>query len=466
MFQQPCLPEPGLVRGYSIRESSVSFERFGQFLRKTRESRRLSLGAVEAMSRDLAARVSKSHLSRLETGHAVPTLPRMSVLSRIYGIPVSLLAQRLESCLKPKAPPSPPPSGSPDAILVRAVRLRTAGHHREALPLFEALLDSYQRQLDDTSLVLADLRLEHLNCLVKLSREDSAKEHCETLLNSTWLTERQKVIALQYFAICCYRLGRLTVARMATDSAKAKLARLPRSEDLCAHLSVVEGNLLFATNRVPEAVTAYQSALRGFKSQLDELEACRTALNLAAAMVELGSGSHVEVLLRDTLETTIATGHKRQQAYALSHLALLAFGNNSVENAQTYCLRSNHIARPRGYISILFRNCYYLWRAAQLQSDGSARKTHERTLLKHLSEVEDNMPEAEAFRTHVKSTRKHRPIQRSADRVSSFATGPLTYEHSSWDTLPRYPIIDDPEPVRIVNAMWKRGARGRGGERP
>ena len=82
---------------------TIDNKQFGMFLRRIREERRLSLAAVEKMSTGLPGRVTKSHLSRLENGHASPSFARIYTLSMIYGIPVSSLANRFERCLNTRA---------------------------------------------------------------------------------------------------------------------------------------------------------------------------------------------------------------------------------------------------------------------------------------------------------------------------------------------------------------------------
>ena len=71
-------------------------KRFGRFLRRVREERKLSLDAVEELSLGYPERVTKSHLSRIENGQAVPTFPRMFALSRIYGLPIASVAEKFE----------------------------------------------------------------------------------------------------------------------------------------------------------------------------------------------------------------------------------------------------------------------------------------------------------------------------------------------------------------------------------
>ena len=73
------------------RQPLADNRRFGRYLRKIREDRRLSLDVVEEMSLGLPDRVTKSHLSRIENGRAIPSFPRMFTLSQIYGVPVAAM---------------------------------------------------------------------------------------------------------------------------------------------------------------------------------------------------------------------------------------------------------------------------------------------------------------------------------------------------------------------------------------
>ena len=409
-------PDKGFLRsprggsGGSVGQhnSVVEKNRFGVFLRRIREERRLSLDAVEEMSLGLPERVTKSHLSRIENGQAIPTFPRMFSLSQIYGIPVSFLAERFEICLKRGMFPSDVFTRSADEILDEAKKLRVSGRHAEALVLYEALLERQQEKSEESSPTrTVDIKLECVNCLVKLSREHSAKEECEKLLSSLWLTQRQKVLTLQYFAICCYRLGKFTVAMMAIDKAEVELEGLEKRDELHGHLCVLKGNLLFVTRRYPEASEAYRDAVSTFEKLDNAFEACRTRLNLAAALIEIGSRSHARTILKETLVKAESAGYDRQRAYALSHLAFLSYKEDDLEGAESYCLQSNKLARPREYISILFRNCYYLWQMARDRDDETGVKTNERSLRTYLSRVEEYMPEAEAFRAHLGGVKKH-----------------------------------------------------------
>ena len=57
---------------------SSDAKRFGLYLRRLRESRKLSLDAVEELAAGYPDRITKSHLSRIENGLAEPTFRRMA----------------------------------------------------------------------------------------------------------------------------------------------------------------------------------------------------------------------------------------------------------------------------------------------------------------------------------------------------------------------------------------------------
>ena len=376
-------------------EAVVEKKRFGTYLRRIREERRLSLDAVEEMSQELNERVTKSHLSRIENGQAIPTFPRMFALSQIYGVPVSSLAERFELCLMQRMFPQDLATKTAEDVMGDAKRLRRSGRHTEALTLYEMLLE----RPDELSVI--DVKLERINCLVKLSREATAKEACEQLLGSPQLTPRQAVITLQYFAICCYRLSKFTVAMMAIEKAEHDLATLDDPDRLAAHLSALKGNLYYITLRHDESAKAFGQALRKFREVSDSFECCRTRLNLAAALIETGAVTRARAYLDEALEQAEAAGYDRQRAFAFSYLARLAYREGDMDVAESHCLRSNRLARSRDYVSILFCNCYYLWRIAQTRQDAAGIKVNERTLRTHIGRVDSYLSEAVEFKAFL-----------------------------------------------------------------
>lgn len=385
--------------------SPTENKRFGSFLRGLREERRLSLDAVEEMSHGLPEPVTKSHLSRIENGRAIPTFPRMFTLSQIYGIPVSYLAERFEIALMREMFPPDAALRDLDEVLAEAKKLRRVGRHAESLLLYESVLDRLREgPAEERAARQNHVLLECVNCLLKISRWATAKEECERLLSTETLSAEQRIIALESFAIACTKLGKYTVAMMAIEKAEAELDELSGSADadrLRAALVVLRGNTHFILKRHDRAAEAFREGVERFERIGDSFEACRTQLNLAVALMELGSRSRTREILEQALARAEAAGYDRQRAYALGHLAVLAFRENDLAACEALCLRSNGLARPREYASLLWRNCYYLWRVARERTDEPAVKANERTLKTYLSRAEDYMPEVEDFKGYL-----------------------------------------------------------------
>src|SRR6185503_6223739 len=138
------VPENDLSQGWGALEqhSQAGASRsFGGYLRRVREGRRLSLDAVEEMSQGFPERLTKSHLSRIETGQAIPTFPKLFALSRIYGVPVSSMAERFDLELQRGTIVTDISEKSDEEAKAEAFGLIRAGRHLEALTLCTAVLE-------------------------------------------------------------------------------------------------------------------------------------------------------------------------------------------------------------------------------------------------------------------------------------------------------------------------------------
>jgi tetratricopeptide (TPR) repeat protein len=243
--------------------------------------------------------------------------------------------------------------------------------------------------------------LNRINCMVLLGRFFAAKEDCELLLGLPDLTTEQRSIALQYLVNCCFRMGRFTVAGMALERAKRESAELPTEHRLHAYLAGLEGRLLHSMGLFEEAVECFRDSLARFEALTQVFDACRNRLNLGTALAELGRASEARVHLYKVVERARKEGFERQRAYAMSALGILAYRENDFDQAESRCLQSNQIARPREYFALIFQNSYYLWRIALARNDDTAARSHERTLRAYLSRVEEHLPEAVEYRRHL-----------------------------------------------------------------
>lgn len=381
-------------------EQEAASRRFGTYLRRVREGRRLSLDAVEELSVGFLERVTKSHLSRIENGQAVPSFPRLFTLSRIYGLPVSSLAERFEIELQREMIPAEVYGQSDDELLAEADRFRLSGRLTEALLLYIALRERKEDVQQDEQKIRDTLHLilSQIDCLISLSRYELARDECERVLGHSGATAEQRLIALQYFVICCYRLGRFTVAMMGLDQAETEMALVEPPRRMKADLAVVRANIHMTTGRPADAIPRYIAALEAYEQIPIPFEVCWARLNLSSAFMEVGDSREAISQIEEALTLAEASGYDRQKALGLSNLAVLAYRKGDLAAAEAYALRSNAVARPSDYLSVIFRNCYYLWKVAQSRGDEPAVKSNERTLRTYVTRVDESLPEAQAFR--------------------------------------------------------------------
>lgn len=364
-------------------------KRFGNYLRRMREERRLSLDAVEEMSTGLSERVTKSHLSRIENGQAIPSFPRMFSLSRIYDVPVSSLAERFESCLAAEAYPADAEGQPFEEVYERANALNLAGRFEESLALHESLLDRLDElPRAERSDRRVTLTLKRISALMKLGRLATAKELCESLLGDQALSPRNRVMTLQYFAMCCYSLEKFEVAKLAIGESERQLESMAEELTLAASLSVLNGNLQFRCNDYESAAGAYSTSLKRYLALGDEFEVCQSRLNLGYTMLLLDRIEEGKQQIVKALASADERGYERLRAIGLCHMATAAVLLRDFETAEAYCLRSNRLARPRDYTEVIFTNCFHLWKLAGHRNDSASRASNERTLRTLISRVQ------------------------------------------------------------------------------
>jgi transcriptional regulator with XRE-family HTH domain len=190
-------------------EQTQGSEAFGAYLKKLREGRRLSLDAVEELSTVFPEKVTKSHLSRIENGLALPTFPRLMAMSHIYGMPIASMAERYEIELQREMRPIDLGNKPVDAVLKEAESYVFSGDFNDALLLVWALLDRFKAVsgMDGVTeaerLTVLDLRLRAAICLIKLGRCEYAKALCEDVLGSTVLPARLRDADIG--TVGCYR---------------------------------------------------------------------------------------------------------------------------------------------------------------------------------------------------------------------------------------------------------------------
>lgn len=372
---------------------------FGLYLRRIRENRQLSLDAVEEMTVGYPEPVTKSHLSRIENGRAVPTFPRMFALSQVYGVPISSMAERFETDLRRDgSTDSVLDPEQPQGFLDRVKEFRQKGRYDLILKWTTAALDALQPgEREDRIELQRRISIWQVGAMIKLEHYESCKVRCEQLLGWIPSSSEYHLRALLSFVICSYRLRRFEVALMGRDWVERKLLDGEWPADLIAIAHSTSASVHHAVGDYAKAKEGFQRALALFDELNDGLERCRARINLGQALTDLGQ--HRTAIRYLTAGVDEATGGRwdRLAAIGLSHLAVVHFKDDRLAAAERYAIQSNAYARGLDLKPTLFRNCYYLWKLAGLRHDEAGVAANEKSLraLKH--RVPRDMHEVEAF---------------------------------------------------------------------
>ncbi len=371
---------------------------FGRYLRRIREDRKLSLDAVEEMTTGYPEPVTKSHLSRIENGRAVPTFPRMFALCQVYGVPISSMAERFETDLR-RVESVNVDGLTDDEIFERLTELRNCGRYDAALDVTTALMEQLRDR--DAGFELESSRRVaewHVNCLIHLGRFETAKIQCEDLLGLFPEDSRQHLNVLLSFIRCSYRLGRFTVALMGLNRVDAMLEAHEWPLRVVGVAESVRGPAFFTMGAYDRAIECFERVIRIFGDLDDQFEVCRARINLGTTLIELGK---LGAALRHLVNATrVAEKRKytRLHTLGLSFLAVVHYRKEDLESAEKYAIRSNVIARRQDYFSLVFKNSFYLWRCASRTGDRAAVVSHEKSLRALENRLRDDLPELAEYR--------------------------------------------------------------------
>ncbi len=370
---------------------------FGGYLKKLRETRRLSLDAVEELSVSFPEKITKSHLSRIENGLALPTFPRLMAMGHIYGVSIASLAERYEIELRRSMKPVDLEGKPDEAVLREFESLVYSGSFNEALVLVWALADR-ARARGAAFETVVDLRLKIIVCLMKLGRYEFAKGQCEEILTRAGLSEPVRLRALQLFAMACFRLQLHQVALLALGECERGAERIGMKGRFGADVLMLRGNLHQDVGRPDDALAAYEKALEIYRVSGNTYEVLTVRYNMAVAETDRGGLDSAQHMIESLLRDLEAGHHERLRAWAFSQLGVIAFRQNRLNAVEAHAIASNAIARPREYHDIVFRNCFYLWKIAKERNDDGGVRLNERTLKSYLARIEETLPEIEEFR--------------------------------------------------------------------
>jgi tetratricopeptide (TPR) repeat protein len=313
------------------------------------------------------------------------------------------MAERFEVDLLREMIPVDAAAASIEATIETLNGFKESGKYREGLALVVAHLDRVRgpEPTGSSTLEEHELRVWHIEFLSQLQRYELAKVSCEQLLAQPGLTDSQRLRAMMLFVICSYRLRRYTIAWMAVEQIERDPHLADQPPKTRAHVVAIRAVVEFALGQFDAAISNFERAIHLYRDAPDTFEACRSQINLASTLIRIDRTAEAEPHLKAALKTAETAGYDKLKALALSHLAVMRYRSEDFEGAETYALRSNTIARPREYLTIVFRNCYYLRGVAERRGDRVTVVQNERTLRSYVHRVDPDVPEVIAYRAEV-----------------------------------------------------------------
>jgi transcriptional regulator with XRE-family HTH domain len=377
---------------------------FGAYLRKVREGRRLSLDAVEELSAGFPEKVTKSHLSRIENGLALPTFPRLMAMSHIYGVPIASLAERYEIDLRRGMTPVDLQGKTDEDVLKEADEQFRAGEVAGALSVYWALFERRNEVSFAAPLLDArsfEVRIRVIVCLNLLGRYEYAKALVEETLAAPGAVEPQRLLLLQLLATASYRLKRSQIALLAIEECERGIKRVALDPRFHADTIALKANILTALCQPSDAVGLYRDAAERYTRIGNVYEAASARINLSEALGDIGDLTEARAIIGDVLRDLDPTAFERLRAMAYTAWAKIEFLAGNLDEADRLAAKSNLTARRVEHTALIFKNCFYLWRVAQAKQDLTAIRLNERTLRSYLGRIEGGDPEVEEFRGFI-----------------------------------------------------------------
>ncbi len=384
-------------------EPTRGIRRFGRHLRSIREARKLSLDAVEELASSYPEHVTKSHLSRIENGQAEPSFRRMYTLGRIYGVSVTSLSEQYELDLERETRPAAASKLAPAEMLEEAHLLKQSGDYISALGLFEMLLECAPSVCPDMTPEesRAQLSLNKSTCLMHSGHYEAGREEAERALDLEGVSLHQQRMAYYLLATAAYRKGRLEIAAVLLERAMNVEGDAEHDDNIMAAILMTQGNIEGARDKWESATSCYERAARLYGEQSLEFDRYRARRNMGVSFLARGKLKKAREILMEVIVQTKKRGYEKQLALALGDMAILSWKDGDERMTETFGRQSNAIARPREYLSLVFQNCFYLWKVAEKAGNSAALKINLRTLKSYAARVDSSLPELKEFNEYL-----------------------------------------------------------------
>ena len=376
--------------------------RFGAFLRKLREDRRLTLDAIEELSSAQRDRISKTYLSRCENGRTLPSFTKLFTLSKIYKTKLTSLTERLELDVELEGMPAVDLTGaSYEELATRGSEEIHHGNLKKAFLLFNTAWDvaTLKEEGAERSVKEAQARLALAISLYRMGRLEMAEEECKNIISMPGISDHLARRALVLVSAIYHDSGRDPLARIMIEQAerKADPADVRAEADVFEMKGVLsrwEGNLEQARSDLDRARSLYEQLK-------DDFNLVKNYANTAE--VHMCAGRHEEAmgLFSKSLDLARDLGYQYYVAKRHHDIGTVHFARGRTDLAAKSFYDSNEISRRADYYDITFLNCFYLWKIALGRGDRAGAALNEKSLRFFAFKIEETFPELEEFKTFL-----------------------------------------------------------------
>lgn len=376
--------------------------RLGRDLKKLREERKLTLGAVESLSVGLGERIAKTYLFRVERGKTYPTLPRLRILARIYRVRLSRLVETLENAVEEQELATDVgvdiARASFEELRKLGIAAERGGEFNKATLLYRAAwrrAEEEEGNPEEKKVRVAKARVDLAIALRNAGHLELAREEAEAALE---LTPRDgdlfDIIRLN-LALVYGRLGHSALAREILDGLLARSGSL--EVEVHAGASEAMGTILLPLDP-RKAAQHYRSALMLARRMKNDYQVCGLLHNIGVA--EVGCRNFTRALRR--LHEGYELARKRQFSYLLamikSEIGKIHYLKGERELSRLSFRQANDIARRGDFYEPLFVNHYYLREMAREESNASEERIMESSLKFFATRFEGPCEELDMYR--------------------------------------------------------------------
>ena len=377
-------------------QSSIGF---GEFLKRRRVLRKLTLREAAALTTDLQQAISPSYLSRVEQGECTPSLPKISGMARVYDVPLCVMIEQFElGCALVNYPIDDIPA-DPATTYSLATKLQHQGHYLESLALLHASTTRtpWQEVKNADFDTWLDLQLAELQGLNKAGMFESAKTMAESLLDGLDNTESKKCIVWFFFITACRSLAKYDIAESALESLRARLLSTQDNATNIANLDYTHGTIHLCRRNYSEAIQSFQSAATHYETIGNRTRFCQANLHIALAWTYAGKPRHGLERSREFEPTARALGQQRILTYALMTQTVSCFHLQLFDTCRRKAALAGEIAQKYGYLDLGFVTTWYLLRTSEIHHEYQAVAQHAVTLRELLPQIKQSFEELDEF---------------------------------------------------------------------